>query len=391
MRDLPTRIDNPGAEEGSSAQIFGECIRDAMYRYKDFYFFSPDETTSNRLSAVYEASDRAWTRRVEKWDKRLAPNGRVVEMLSENTLFATLAGHILSGGRGCMTSYEAFLPIVSSQLDQHLKFLKQSSEFEWRKDVEALNILSTSCWQRQDHNGYTHQNPALISSVLSKPSNRVNCFFPVDDVAAAATWEFMSQTKNVVNLTTFNKNPQPRWIDINHARYQLGDGHGCSIYQFASDENPDIVVTAIGDIPTKEALEGIKLAKAEAPDLKVRFVGITALSYAAIGTTENKLLPHDFDDVFTRSKPIVINFHGYQETIRSIFSHYANPIRLSIHGYEDQGSTTSPLDELARNHCSRYDIAADILERSGHYGHTRKFEDLIIENAHFANLTGLDK
>ena len=114
MRDLPTRIDNPGAEEGSSAQIFGECIRDAMYRYKDFYFFSPDETTSNRLSAVYEASDRAWTRKVEKWDKSLAPNGRVVEMLSENTLFAALAGHILSGGRGCMTSYEAFLPIVSS-------------------------------------------------------------------------------------------------------------------------------------------------------------------------------------------------------------------------------------------------------------------------------------
>ena len=391
MRDLPSRIDNPGAELGSSAQIFGEALRDEMNRHEDFYFFSPDETTSNRLATVFEASDRAWTRKIEPWDKSLAPNGRVIEMLSENTLFAVLAGHILSGGRGCLTSYEAFLPIVSSQLDQHLKFLKQSSEFDWRPDVHALNILSTSCWQRQDHNGYTHQNPALISSLLSKPSNRVNCFFPVDDVAAAATWEKMMNTKNVVNLTTFNKNEQPRWIDMGHARYQLGDGHGCSIFQFASDEKPDVVVAAIGDIPTKEAMEGIKLAKAEAPGLRVRFVGIAALSYAAIGTTDNKLLPNDFDDIFTRNKPIVINFHGYQETIRSIFSHYANPIRLSIHGYEDQGSTTSPLDELARNHCSRYDIAADILERTGHYGHTHKFETAIIENARHANQTGLDK
>lgn len=388
---LPTRIDRPGEENGSSAQAFGEGLRESMYRYEDYYFFSPDETTSNRLAAVYDASDRAWTRKIEEWDQHLAPNGRVIEMLSENTLFAVLAGHILSGGRGCMTSYESFLPIVSSQLDQHLKFLKQSSEFDWRNDVHALNILSTSCWQRQDHNGYTHQNPALISSLLSKPSNLVNCFFPVDDVAAAATWDYMNQTKNVVNLTTFNKNEQPRWIDINHARYQLQDGHGCSVFQFASDDEPDVIVAAIGDIPTNEALEGIKLAKAEVPELRVRFIGIAALSYAAIGTTNNKLSSRDFDKLFTLDKPIVVNFHGYQETIRSILSHYANPMRLSIHGYEDQGSTTSPLDELARNHCSRYDIAADILERSGNYGYTNKFEAQIVENAHCARLTGLDK
>lgn len=388
---LPTRIDRPGEENGSSAQAFGEGLRESMYRYEDYYFFSPDETTSNRLAAVYDASDRAWTRKIEEWDQHLAPNGRVIEMLSENTLFAVLAGHILSGGRGCMTSYESFLPIVSSQLDQHLKFLKQSSEFDWRNDVHALNILSTSCWQRQDHNGYTHQNPALISSLLSKPSNLVNCFFPVDDVAAAATWDYMNQTKNVINLTTFNKNEQPRWIDINHARYQLQDGHGCSVFQFASDDEPDVIVAAIGDIPTNEALEGIKLAKAEVPELRVRFIGIAALSYAAIGTTNNKLSSRDFDKLFTLDKPIVVNFHGYQETIRSILSHYANPMRLSIHGYEDQGSTTSPLDELARNHCSRYDIAADILERSGNYGYTNKFEAQIVENAHCARLTGLDK
>ena len=389
--NLPTRIDNPGEREASIASVYGEALYEELKNHEDFYFFSPDETTSNKLAQVYDASPRAWGRKIESWDKDLDEDGRVIEMLSENTLFAALAGHILSGGRGAMTSYEAFLPIVSSQIDQHLKFLKQSKEISWRKPVHAINLLSTSCWQRQDHNGYTHQNPALISSLLAKPSNFANCFFPVDDVAAAATWEYMSQSKNVVNLTTFNKNEQPRWIDINHARYQLLDGHGCSVFQFASDDNPDIVVAAIGDIPTNETIEAIKLAKAEAPDLRIRFIGITALSYAAIGTTDNKLSSREFDELFTLDKPVVVNFHGYQETIRSIFSHYLNPIRLSVHGFEDQGSTTSPLDELARNHCSRYDLAADILERSGNYGHTSKFDDMLLMNAHHAHLTGLDK
>ncbi len=389
--NLPSKIDNPGAEQGSSAQVFGECLREEMRQYEDFYFFSPDETTSNRLADVFDATDRAWVREIKDWDQHLSPNGRVVEMLSENTLFAVLAGHILSGGRGCMTSYEAFLPIISSQLDQHLKFLKQSSEIEWRQSVPALNILSTSCWQRQDHNGYTHQNPALISSLLSKPSNFANCFFPVDDVAAAATWEYMAQSQNVVNLTTFNKNPQPRWIDINHARYQLGDGHGCSIFQFASDEEPNVTVAAIGDIPTNEALEGIKLAKDKAPNLKVRFIGITALSFGAIGTTDNKLSQDDFDDLFAPDKPIIVNFHGYPETIRSIFARYTDARRISIHGYEDQGSTTSPLDELARNHCSRYDLAADILKQAGIHGFSQYFADEISENTRTAKLKGLDK
>ena len=388
--NLPTEVKDPGLELTSSAKVFGNCLRDELRTHDDFYFFSPDETTSNRLSAVYEASNRAWIRDVEAWDKYLSSNGHVIELLSENTLFAVLAGHILSGGRGCMTSYESFLPIVSSQLDQHLKFLKQSREIEWRPRVPALNILSTSCWQRQDHNGYTHQNPALISSLLAKPSNLVNCFFPVDDVAAYAAWEFMSRSKDVVNLTTFNKIEQPRWIDINHARFQLTNG-GASIFGFASDDDPEVIVAATGDIPTNEAMEAIALAKKEVPDLRVRFVGIAALSYGAIGTTENKLKPSDFDDYFTIDKPIIVNFHGYPETMRGIMSHYTDTRRVDIHGYTDQGSTTSPIDELARNRCSRYDLAAAILERSGHYGFERKFEDMIVENANYAVLRGVDK
>lgn len=390
MTNLPKSIEKPGAEKCSIAKAFGEGLREEMEKHEDFYFFSPDETTSNRLSEVYEASDRAWGRTIEPWDVHLAKDGRVIELLSENVLFATMAGHILSGGRGCMTSYESFLPIISSQLDQHLKFIEQAKDISWRPRYRALNILSTSCWQRQDHNGFTHQNPALISSLLAKPSNEVNCLFPIDDVAAAAAWEFMTRSKDVVNLTTFNKNETPRWIDINHARFQLTNG-GASIFQFASDDNPEIIVSGIGDIATTEALEGIKIAKKEVPELRVRFVGVAALSYGAIGTTENKLKPNDFNDYFTPDRPIVVNFHGYPETAFGIFAHYASPYRLDIHGYEDQGSTTTPLDELARNRCSRYDIAASILERSGRYGYMRKFQDLILDNARYASQFGVDE
>ena len=389
--NLPDRIDRPGEENGSSAQVFGELLRDEMNAHKDFYFFSPDETTSNRLATVFEASERAWARDVEPWDQHLAKGGRVIEMLSENTLFAVLAGHILSGGRGCMTSYEAFLPIVSSQLDQHLKFLKQSKTIEWREDVNALNILSTSCWQRQDHNGYTHQNPALISSVLAKSAKFANCLFPVDDVAAAAAWEYMKDAKNRVNIATFNKNPQPRWIDINHARYQLDEGRGCSIFGFASDEDPDIVVAAVGDIPTAEMLEAIKIVKKSLPGLRIRFAGIAALSSGAIGLVGNTLSKDQFNEIFTPDKKILVNFHGYPETMRAIMSHYADMDRVTVFGYDDEGSTTSPLDELARNHCSRYTLASYIFLRAGYPKHASECIKTNYDNARHALRTGLDQ
>ena len=387
--NLPNAVENPGSEKYSIAKVFGEALRNEMRAHEDFYFFSPDETTSNRLSAVYEATDRAWCRKTEPWDKSLAPDGHVVELLSENVLFSVMAAHVLSGGRGCMASYESFFPVISSQIDQHLKFLRQSKEVEWRPRVNAVNLLSTSCWERQDHNGFTHQNPAIISNLLAKPSNLVNCLFPVDDVAAAAAWEFMTRTNDVVNLTTFNKIEQPRWIDINHARFQLTNG-GASIFGFASDENPEVIVSAAGDIETNECIEAIRLAKELAPDLRVRFVGIAALSYGAIGTTENKLKPSDFNDYFTVDRPVIVNFHGYAETMRGIMYHYADPRRVDIHGYDDQGSTTTPLDELARNRCSRYDIANNILERAGRYDFGHVFEDKLLENARYANLYGVD-
>ena len=390
MMNLPDRIDQPGSEKFSSARMFGALLRDEMAANPNFYFFSPDETTSNKLDAVFEVSGRAWTEPTKPWDKHLQPDGRVYELLSENALFAMLAGHIFTGGQGAITSYESFFPIISSQIDQHLKFLQQSKQFKWRPKYSATNLLSTStCW-RQDHNGFTHQNPTLISSLLAKPSNLVNCLFPVDDVAAAAAWEFMQQTKNVLNLATFNKTDEPRWIDINHARFQLTNG-GCSIFQFASDPDPDIILAAAGDIVTKELIYARDIAKSELTELKIRVINIAATSYQAIGTTQHKLKQPDFDDYFTTNKPIIASFHGYPDTLRSILTHYTDPKRLDIRGYEEQGSTTTPLDMLIRNRASRYDLAIAIFEAASRPDLADKYQRVIDENTDYIKLYGTDK
>lgn len=387
--NLPTSVDRPGAEKFSSAKAFGRCLQAEMYQNPQFYLFSPDETSSNKLDAVYQATNRAWLRSPKPWDKNISSTGRVIELLSENVLFATLAGHILSGGQGVMASYESFFTIVASQLDQHLKFLNQSREISWRPDYSALNLFSTStCW-RQDHNGYTHQSPALISALLSNPSNLANCIFPVDDVATVAAWEFMQSSKNVVNLATANKTDEPRWIDINHARFQFENG-GASIFEFASDPDPDLIFTAAGDIATKELLFARDIVKREIPDLKIRFVGLAALSFSAIGTTENKLKQNLFDEYFGTKLPIIANFHGYSDTLRSILTHYADPKRLNVHGYEEHGSTTTPLDMLVRNRADRFSLAINVFELLERPELVQKYQEKLQQNTDYIKLHGVD-
>ena len=388
--NLPDKIEQPGTDKFSSARMFGTLLRDEAAKNPNFFLFSPDETMSNKLDAIFEATDRAWAEKTLPQDKYLQPDGRVIELLSENALFAMLAGHIFSGGQGAMTSYEGFFPIIASQLDQHLKFLAQSKDLPWRPDYAATNLLSTStCW-RQDHNGFTHQNPTLISSLLAKPNNLVNCLFPIDDIASAAAWEFMQDSRNVVNLATFNKTDEPRWIDINHARFQL-ISVGCSIFQFISDPDPEIILAAAGDIVSKETIYAAQIAKQELPDLRLRFIGITALSYQAIGTTERKLNQQDFNNYFTTDQPIIANFHGYPETLRSILTHYANPDRLDVHGFEEQGSTTTPLDMLIRNRASRFDLAIAIFNQAGRPDLAEKYQQKITENTEHIKLHGTDK
>lgn len=384
------RVYEPGAEFYSPAERIGELLARELKNNPHFYFFSPDETTSNKFTAVFDVENRAWgDLPVKSWDLPEAPDGKIVEMLSENVLFSMMTGHLNNGEPAMMGSYEAFFPIITSQLLQQMKFIKQSKSVSWREDLPAVNLLSTStCW-RQDHNGFTHQSPALISTLLDVPSGLANCIFPVDDVAAEEAFEFMLKSRNVVNFTTFNKNPMPRYIDSHHAKFQYDNG-GASIYKFASDENPDLVFTAAGDIVTHETLEAMKILREDLPGLKMRFVGINALSYRAIGTTENKLPQTKFDEMFTKDKPIIANFHGYPKALESILEDYTEKRRIRVHGFNEEGSTTTPFEMLRRNAASRYDLAIDVAKLLKRDELVTKYVEVLTKNHEHATKFGED-
>ena len=368
----------------SPAKRIGKLLTEELKKDPHFYFFSPDETTSNKFDQVFEVEKRAWgSLRQEEWDLPESTNGRIVEMLSENVLFSVMCGHLANGEKAMMGSYEAFYPIITAQLLQQMKFIKQSKTVSWRQPMPAVNLLSTStCW-RQDHNGFTHQSPALISTLLSVPSNLANCFFPIDDVAAEEVYHYMTDSENVVNLTTFDKNERPRYSDSEHATKELEDG-GASIYQFASDEEPDVVLVGCGDITGHEVIEAIKILHEDLPDIKTRFVYIGTLSYRGIGTTENKLSRKRFDELFTIDKPIVANFHGYPETLENILENYTARGRLRVHGFNEEGSTTTPFEMLRRNMASRYDIAIDVAKLAHRDDIVKKYQKILGKNHAYA-------
>lgn len=372
----------------SPAKKIGGLLTKEFKKNPHFYFFSPDETTSNKFDEIFTAEKRAWGLPTKTWDLPESPDGRIVEMLSENVLFSVMTGHLMNGEPAMMGSYEAFFPIITAQLLQQMKFIKQSKEVEWRAPMPAVNLLSTStCW-RQDHNGYTHQSPALISTLLSLPSNLANCIFPIDDIAAEAAYNFMMNSTNVVNLTTFNKIDEPRYLSRELAEKEFENG--AAIYDFISDDNPDIVLAAAGDIMAKEMIEAIKIIKKDFPELKIRFVYINTLSYRAIGKTDNKLDQEKFNKIFTMDKPIIANFHGYPATLEGILENYTYKGRLRVHGFCEEGSTTTPFEMLRRNAASRYDIAIDIAKLYRRKDLAQKYQKAIDDNHTYAIEHGED-
>ena len=384
------RVENPGKEMFSPAKRLGELLTNAFRSDPHFYLFSPDETTSNKLDQVFSVESRAWgDLPIRPWDLPESADGRIVEMLSENVLFSVMTGHLANGEKAMMASYEAFFPIITSQILQEIKFIKQAQKVPWREPLPAVNLLATStCW-RQDHNGFTHQSPALISTLLALPSNYANCLFPIDDVAMEETYSFISESTDVVNLTTFDKNERPRYIDSSHAKFEFDNG-GASIYQFVSDEDPDFVICACGDIVAHEAIEAIRIIKEDMPGTKLRFIYINSLSYRAIGTTKNKLSKKKFDELFTPDKPIIANFHGYPETLETILENYTQRARLRVHGFNEEGSTTTPFEMLRKNMASRYDIAMDVAKVLGRADLVSKYDAFLEQNRLHADEYGTD-
>jgi len=342
----------------------GEYFAEVVKLNKDkrnFRLFSPDETYSNRLQAIFTETTRAFTGKIEEWDTNMSRDGRVIEMLSENSLQGLAQGYALTGRYGVFASYESFIMIVASMADQYSKFLKVARNTEWRGDVPSLNyIISSSGW-RQEHNGFSHQNPGFIADILLKKHDFINVYFPVDANESVLVTEKCLASKNEINIIVSEKTVEPIWLTLEQAKKEIKDG--IAVWDFASDENPDIVFGGCGQYLVKEALAAIDLLKKEAPEIKTRFVNVLELSPNTIGH-ENKLSEADFEKYFTKDKPVIFNFHGYPETLEQTLFRFVNEIgRISVHGYMESGSTTTPLDLHIRNKTDRYNLFIEEIEK----------------------------
>lgn len=356
------------SEKSLAMNAVGDFLKEVFKKNpENFRFFSPDETYSNKLDAIFEVTSRSWQREIKPWEKDLTKNGRVTEILSEHSLQGLLQGYILTGRHGVLTSYEAFAPIISSMMDQYAKFLTQSKEVKWRGDLASLNYILTSTGWRQDHNGFSHQNPSFIDEVLRRENGIGQIFLPADDNSAVVAISKMLKSRNNINVLVAGKTPEPRYFSLESAQKQLENG---GIFVFDSwknqeitdwnlipeDDEPDLILAASGDYVFKETVAALQVLLHDVPQVKIRLVYIQALCGEGIGTFENVLLKSDFVKIFTKNKPVIFAFHGYAKTLKSILFDYENPARIQIDGYEEKGSTTTPFDMLARNRVSRYDI-----------------------------------
>jgi xylulose-5-phosphate/fructose-6-phosphate phosphoketolase len=358
----------PGAEISSSMRRAGEYMNEVFKKNpENFRFFSPDETYSNKLDKCFETTSRAWQWPMTDFDDDLTRNGRVIEMLSEHTLQGLMQGYVLTGRHGIFASYEAFIQIVASMADQYAKFLKQAKKITWRGTIPSFNYILTSSGWRQDHNGFSHQNPGFIDNMLQRQADFINIYLPADGSSTLAVMEKTLASNSSMNIIVAGKQTEPRWITVDQAKEYLNEGIG--IWKFASDENPDIVFAGAGDYVTKEIIAAIDLIKQDLPDLKIRFVNIVSLSHSGIGCADCVLPVSDFERYFTKDKPVIINYHGYPETIKQIlFDYCLDPKRFEVNGYLENGSTTTPFDMQVRNGTSRYNVIQDacrVLESEG--------------------------
>lgn len=355
-------VDTAHHDKSFSMNKAGEYLREIFRLNADqrnFRLFSPDETTSNRLQAVFEVTKRAWNLPIKLWDDFYAPDGRVMEILSEQGLQGLYQGYNLTGRYGAMTSYEAFMPIAGSMVDQYAKFLKQAEWAKFRHRLAPMVYLLTSVGWRQDHNGFSHQNPGFIANLLNHQAGS-SVFFPSDQNAMLAVLDKIYSSTNTINAVVAGKQEQKLWRNLNQAQADVASG--AAIWPELSDDDPDVVLVAAGDYVLSEAVQARELIKQELPDVRVRFVYVSSLTCGAIGHHDYQLDQAEFEQIFTADRPIIFNFHGYPETIKAILFNYLTTNRASIHGYREQGSTTTPFDMMVRNQTSRWHLLMATVE-----------------------------
>jgi xylulose-5-phosphate/fructose-6-phosphate phosphoketolase len=369
FRDYAVKVEKPGTIEVGPTQILGQFLRDiARDNPSNFRVLSPDENASNRLTALYEVTKKTWLGEYFPEDAdggELAPDGRVMEMLSEHTLEGWLEGYLLTGRHGFLSSYEAFVHVIDSMFNQHAKWLEKSSELSWRADVASLNLLITSTVWRQDHNGFTHQDPGFLDVVANKSPSVTRIYLPPDPNSLLSVANHCLRSCNYVNVIVADKQPHLQYLSMDDAIRHCTKG--ASIWQQASsdeDSEPDLVMASCGDIATMEALAATAMLRQHFPDLKVRFVNVVDL-FRLVPSTEHPhgFTDHEFDALFTTNKPIIFNFHAYPWLIHRLTYRRTNHHNLHVRGYKERGNINTPMELAIQNQVDRFTLAIDAIDR----------------------------
>ncbi|TMK69927.1 MAG: phosphoketolase family protein [Actinobacteria bacterium] len=368
FRDYAVDVPKPGATWAEATKVLGDFLRDIMKRNlesKNFRVFAPDELASNRLSALFEVTNRAWLLDTIPEDDHLSPDGRVMEILSEHTCQGWLEGYLLTGRHGFFTTYEAFVHIVDSMFNQHAKWLKTVNHLEWRRPIGSLNYLLTSHVWRQDHNGFSHQDPGFLDHVVNKKAEVIRVYLAPDANTLLAVADQCLRQHNVINVVIAGKQPALQYLSMEDAVKHVDTGIG--IWEWASndrDGEPDAVMACCGDIPTLETLAAVDLLRNYFPNIKLRVVNVVDLMRLQPEKEHPHGLPDDdFDMIFTTDKPIVFAFHGYPWLIHRLTYRRRNHRNLHVRGYKEEGTTTTPFDMVVRNDLDRYHLAMDVIDR----------------------------
>jgi xylulose-5-phosphate/fructose-6-phosphate phosphoketolase len=359
-------VASPGAVSAEATRVQGQFIRDVIkHNPENFRVFSPDETTSNRWGAVFDVTNRCSTAEIFDFDDHVAPDGRVMEMLSEHQCEGWLEGYLLTGRHGFFPCYEAFIHIIDSMFNQHAKWLKVTRGIPWRRPIASLNYLLTSHVWRQDHNGFTHQDPGFIDHVVNKKAEVIRVYLPPDANTLLSVTDHCLRSRNYVNVIIAGKQPSPQWLGMDAAIEHCSAGIG--IWQWAGNDGggePDVVMTCCGDVPTLETMAAVELLRKQFPKLKVRVVNVVDLmKLQSQSDHPHGLSDADFNGLFTVDKPVIFAYHGYPALIHRLTYRRANHGNFHVHGYKEEGTTSTPFDQVVMNGLDRFHLVANVIDR----------------------------
>jgi xylulose-5-phosphate/fructose-6-phosphate phosphoketolase len=400
FRDYAVNVSSPGSVSAESTRVMGKFLRDVLKmseKARNFRLFSPDENNSNRWQDVLEVTNRAWMGERYPEDDHLAPDGRVMEMLSEHQCQGWLEGYLLTGRHGFFSCYEAFIHIVDSMLNQHAKWLKVCNQIPWRRPISSLNYLLSSHVWRQDQNGFSHQDPGFIDHVVNKKAEVVRIYLPPDANTLLCVTDMCLQSRNLINVVVAGKQVAPQWLTMDQAIRHCSAGIG--IWEWASndkDTQPDVVMVCCGDVPTLETLAAVELLRIHSPELKIRVINVVDL----MTLQPTKEHPHglsdsDFDTLFTTDKPIIFAFHGYPWLIHRLTYKRRSHVNLHVRGYKEEGTTTTPFDMCVLNEIDRFHLVLDVIDRvpqlGGRAAYARQaIRDKLIEHRQYISEHGED-